>query len=272
MDQKKQYPFSYFILPGFFSILMLLVSLSVTAQSVEPAPEADSIPSSTTVVDAPMESADPDEPNHQFTPVDETDSIRLQLRKVPDSSISRLQADDDFWYANTAREKKKKEKESGKIRYNRDDSFSWISMTLWIIIVGLFLALVIYYMAESGLFRRKRKIPADKMPEPEEMPEDIFAINYQQEIGKAVSNADYRLAVRLNYLYLLKQMATGNLIRYQQDKTNMDYLMQLHGNACYQDFFRATLHYEYSWYGNFAVTEADYQVILQDMKKIENKI
>lgn len=271
MDRKKLNLFSYFMQLRLLTTLLFLISLSVSAQSVVPAPEMDTIPGRTTIEVAPVESSDQGEPNYQFLPVDEADSIRLQLRKVPDSTISRLQEDDDFWYANTAREKKKKERDSGGLRYKRDTSFSWISMTLWIIIVGLFLALVIYYMAESGLFRRKRRIQAEKTQESEEMPEDIFAINYQQEIDKAEANADYRLAVRLHYLYLLRRMADGNMIRYQQDRTNMDYLMQLHGTAWYKDFFRATLHYEYSWYGNFAVTATEYQVILQDIKKIGNR-
>lgn len=249
---------------------LFFISLNASAQTVEPAPEEDTTTTRTTIEVAPVESIDTDEPNYQFLPIDETDSIRLQTRRVPDSVVTRLQGDDDFWYANTDREKKK-ETEDDRVRFSHDEGPTWVSTVLWVLIVGVFLALVIYYMAESGLFRRKRRIPEEKGQDLEEMPEDIFAINYQKEIDKALANGDYRLAVRLHYLHLLKKLTTKNLIRYEQDKTNMDYLMQLHGTAYYHDFFRVTLHYEYSWYGKFAVNAETYQLILQDIIKLDNR-
>ena len=60
--------------------------------------------------------------------------------------------------------------------------------------------------------------------------ENIFEINFQQEIDKAVQAGNYRLAVRLLFLRLLKNLAEKNIIQYQQDRTNFDYLMQL-GNS-----------------------------------------
>lgn len=274
MNRIKQYPHLCFILSLRHFLLaatMFFLSLPLSAQSDEPPPVEDTITTRTTIEVAPVEAIDSDEPNYQFLPIDETDSIRLQVRSIPDSIVNRLQGDDDFWYANTAREKKKVEQSDGPGRYRSDDGPSWISTVLWVLIVGVFLALVIYYMAESGLFRRKSRIPDDKGQDLEEMPEDIFAINYQKEIDKAVANGDYRLAVRLHYLQLLKLLSAKNLIRYEQDKTNMDYLMQLHNTAYYHDFFRVTLHYEYSWYGKFAVTAETYQLILQDIKKLDNR-
>lgn len=272
MDHYPKYSSVHFILlllRRFCFVASLFVSLSLTAQSVEPAPEEDTTTTRTTIEVAPVESVDTDEPNYQFLPIDETDSIHLQVRRVPDTLVKRLQNDEDFWYANTSHEKKKKDG-SRSIRFD-DERPTWISTVLWVLIVGVFLALVIYYMAESGLFRRKNKLPEEKGGDLEEMPEDIFAINYQKEIDKAVANGDYRLAVRLHYLHLLKKMTSKNLIRYEQDKTNMDYLMQLHGTAYYHDFFRVTLHYEYSWYGKFAVNAETYQLILQDIQKLDNR-
>lgn len=248
---------------------MLLVSCSAFAQE-EVRAEPDTTVTRTTIEVGPVESYQTDEPNYPFTTIDEMDSIRLQIRKVPDSVVRDLQNDDDFWYANADLEKKE-DKQSRSVQRSRSDSPSWVSTVLLVLIIGVFLSLVVYYMAESGLFRRRRKIVVEESHNMEEMPEDIFAINYQKEIDTAIANGDYRLAVRLQYLRLLKQLTNRNLIRYEQDKTNMDYLMQLHNTACYHDFFRVTLHYEYSWYGQFAVSPQTYQLIMQDIQKLENK-
>jgi len=217
-----------------------------------------------------VETMEDDGSGYRFRPLNEMDSIRLQQRQVPDSVIRNLQQEDDFWYANTTIEKEKPKQEKKEFRY--EGSPAWVTRVLWVVIVGLFLSVLVYYMAESGLFRRRRSIPDVAVSgDPEQMPEDIFAIQYQKEIDKAVAIGDYRLAVRLQYLRLLKHMAEKNIIRYQQDRTNMDYLMQLHTTGYYHDFFRITQHYEYSWYGHFTVSLQAYQLITTEVKNFENK-
>lgn len=259
-------------LSGFLSIC-LLMSCSLLAQTEDPPPivEEDTTETRTTIEVAPVETVEEEATYNQFLPLSETDSIRLQLRKVPDSVVTGLQEEDEFWYANNRIQKEKPETNKPQRNYNPYSGSSGFTTLLWVLIVGLFLGVVIYYMAESGLFRRRIKIKADQGQDLEEMPEDIFAINYQKEIDKAVANGDYRLAVRLQYLRLLKHMTEKNMIRYQQDKTNMDYLMQLHNTAYYTDFFRVTLHYEYSWYGRFAVSQEAYRLITRDVEQFENR-
>lgn len=273
MNRSIQHTFlNSFLISRQGLMLALLLLLSCCAFAQEDVPEEpDTTVTRTTIEVGPVESVQSDEPNYQFTTIGEMDSIRLQLRKVPDSVVKELQNDADFWYANADLEKKEPEESRPARRIRDNEGPSWVSTVLWVLVVGVFLTIVIYYMAESGLFRRRRKIVTDEGHNMEEMPEDIFAINYQKEIDKAIANSDYRLAVRLQYLRILKQLTNRNLIRYEQDKTNMDYLMQLHNTAYYQDFFRVTLHYEYSWYGQFAVSSQTYELILQDIQKLENK-
>ena len=259
-------------LMAFFTI-GLLWSISVQAQTEEPPPieEEDTTETRTTIEVGPVESVEGEVASAQFLPLSEMDSLRLNLRKVPDSVVTGLQEQDAFWYANETIRKKKPAQKNDNLDYRPIGDNAWLSNLLWVLIIGAFLAVVIYYMAESGLFRRRIKIKADQGQDLEEMPEDIFAINYQKEIDKAVAGGDYRLAVRLQYLRLLKHMTEKNMIRYQQDKTNMDYLMQLHNTAWYHDFFRITLHYEYSWYGRFAVSQEAYRLITRDVEQFENR-
>ena len=97
---------------------------------------------------------------------------------------------------------------------------------LWFIIIGGFAAFLILYLYNSnvGLFRKSSIIAAE---ESDSETGDIFAINYQREIDKSVASGNYRLAVRLMFLRLLKNLSDKNIIQYKQDNTNLDYLMQL---------------------------------------------
>ncbi len=222
------------------------------------------------------ESADEDNEDGvipDFLPLTKGDTLRIQVRKVPDSLVRKMQDDDDFWYANTDIARKKKKPESASKPYIPIGQQTWFKTLFWLIIIGVFAAAIMFYLADSnvGLFRKKKKAFAADVEE-EEIPEDIFAINYQKEIDKATVQGNYRMAVRLMFLRLLKNMSEKNIIRYQHDKTNLDYLMQLYTTGYYKDFFRITRNYEYSWYGKFDVSQEAYQLIRNDFELLANRI
>lgn len=197
------------------------------------------------------------------------DSLALQ-RNIPDSIVKKMQEDDNFWYANAIPEKKKTQPAADADPYVPIGQRNWFQTLIWLIIIGGFAAFLMIYLSGSniGLFRRKNKI--SNTGEEEVATDDIFAINYQKEIDKAAAVGNYRLAVRLMFLRLLKNMSEKNIIRYQQDKTNLDYLLQLHSTKHYTDFFRITRNYEYSWYGKFEVSEKSYRIISNDFDHFEN--
>ena len=194
-------------------------------------------------------------------------------RKVPAEQIRKLKEDESFWYANAVIEKQEPKKQVAKPgNYVPLGQRQWFQTVLWIVIIGGFVAFIMIYLAGNrvGLFSRKNV--QDNPSEDGDMPEDIFAINYQKEIEKASNAGNFRLAVRLMYLRLLKQMAEKNIIRYTQDKTNFDYLLQLHPTRYYKDFFRVTRNYEYSWYGKFDVNEHAYKTIRSDFDQLERDL
>lgn len=261
--------FSYGIIVG---IILFIASPSVLAQS------ADNM--DTSVIEEVMpadeytEDKEKSAEDEYFLEKEYQDDSWKQhkQRKVSDSALKKMQEDDDFWYANAVFNKEKK-KDNNQRGYIPLGQRQWFQTLIWIIIVGGFVTFLIMYLAgtEVGLFRKK-SVPVKNREEEEEMPEDIFAINYQKEIDKAAAQGNYRLAVRLMYLRLLKNMSEKNVINYKQDKTNLDYLMQLSSTKYYNDFFRITRHYEYSWYGKFEVSSQAYQLINKEVLQFENQL
>jgi hypothetical protein len=237
---------------------------------------ADSLPQQ--IIEAPAEEQTPagettgDSKNDYFlkkwnSPVDSA----IVQRHLPDSIIKKMQQDDNFWYANAEIE----EKEPGDKRSNYKPlgQQQWFQTFLWLLIIGGFAAAIMWWLAGShvGLFRRKSGA-LQTTGEDELATEDIFAINYQKEIDKAEANANYRLAIRLMFLRLLKVMAEKNIIQYKQDRTNLDYLLQLHPTVYYNNFFRITRNYEYSWYGQFEVGEGAYKIIRNDFTQFDRQL
>ncbi len=194
----------------------------------------------------------------------------LAIRKLPDSIVTNLLRDDNFWYVNYLFEKEKKQEEKESESFTQSTGFQTI---LWLIIIGGFAAFVIIYLANSnvGLFRKKSKSIAANEDDGTDTG-NIFGINYQREIDKAVNIGNYRLAVRLMFLRVLKNLSDKKVIQYKQDRTNFDYLMQLHSTKYYGDFFRLTRNYEYSWYGQFAIEPEKFTVIKKDFETFDRNL
>jgi len=191
----------------------------------------------------------------------------IELRHVPGYIMDSLKNDDAFWYANT-RFKKKIEKESASNGVPR-----WVKTLTWIFIVGAFFAALIWYLATSNIliFAKRQKQLGNKRGESESS-EDIFSINYQAEIEKAIHAEDYRLATRLMFLRLLTNLSNRNLIQYRQGRTNLEYLAQLLSTSYYNDFFRLTRNYEYAWYGKFDVSRNAFQAIRSDFETFDRQL
>ncbi|PJJ47991.1 uncharacterized protein DUF4129 [Hymenobacter chitinivorans DSM 11115] len=79
--------------------------------------------------------------------------------------------------------------------------------------------------------------------------EDIHGLDFDALLTEAEAAGNYRLAVRLGYLYVLKQLTDQGLIQWQPDKTNHDYLRELTASQLRPAFRELTQQFEYVWYG-----------------------
>jgi hypothetical protein len=230
----------------------------------------------------------------KWMPEASIDSLHFGLRQLPDSLLQRFRRDPDFWYADSVfkrdsgtikeressvnstpkPERKRKPPSSSQRSESRSSSGSMgMQSLLWIIIIvgGLALIFIILASRNVNLFSKKKKEIAATDVSMEETT-DIFAIKYISEIDKAAMAGNYRLAIRLMFLRLLKAMAERNIIQYKHDRTNFDYLVQLSSTPYYEEFFRITRHYEYSWYGKFDVSPSAYDVIKNEFDSFEAKV
>ena len=132
------------------------------------------------------------------------DSLEL-YRHIPDTALSELRKDQAFWYANEVFKKKQAKQEQP---FTAQPLFQTI---LWIVIITGFVVFLFMYLANSNisLFRRS-SVFASTEEEAEET--DIFSIDYHKEINVAINSADYRLAVRLLFLQLLRNLSERNII------------------------------------------------------------
>jgi len=199
---------------------------------------------------------------------DGTTMDSIHIRRVSDRLIDSLKKDDAFWYADKVFKKKK-----GKVPQNVNSKMptQWMNMTMLVVIVVIFIGLLGWYLFQNNIIRRKQRVAREKQEETISE-ENIFDIDYQKEIERAIRGLNYRLATRLLFLRLLKNLSQKNIIQYKQDRTNFDYLLQLSQGKYYHDFFRLTRNYEYAWYGKFEVSQEAFGVIKNEFEKFDRTV
>jgi len=130
----------------------------------------------------------------------------------------------------------------------------------WIFVIILIIAViyVVYNVmdeGQGGFFSRGkfRKINSQEINV-----NNIEETDLQALITSAEDQGDFRLAVRYQYLMVLKTLSVKNAIKYEDDKTDSDYLNEI-GLKPYSSSFAKTAYlYNYVWYGEFLLNQQQY--------------
>lgn len=100
----------------------------------------------------------------------------------------------------------------------------------------------------------------------------IEQINLEELISNALSQSDYRLAIRYMYLKVLKDLSLKNLIHWHFDKTNTDYQNELQKPKLKQDFGRVSYLYDHIWYGEFGLDETGFKTAKKEFDQFNKAI
>ena len=90
------------------------------------------------------------------------------------------------------------------------------------------------------------------------MNEDIHEMNFEQLIETAVINKQYRIALRLHYLQTLKLLSDHHYIDWKINKTNYQYVIEMHSKPSKDKFEELTNIFDWVWYGEFFIQEKEY--------------
>jgi len=84
--------------------------------------------------------------------------------------------------------------------------------------------------------------------------ENIHEMDFDKLLQDALTQKDFRLAIRLYFLQGLKMLSDKQLIHWEPGKTNHDYLNELQVSELKKDFRELNYYFEYTWYGYFELT------------------
>jgi hypothetical protein len=193
------------------------------------------------------------------------DSSHIDIKVPPSAELQKMLSDEDYIYDRVG--------PAPKTPWERFKEWFWrmvddlfdsnggkigLGILKYLLIVAA-IVLIIFLLIKNDIralfYGKSASIAIDF----KEFEEDIHSINFQELIAKAIQNKDYRKAIRLHFLKLLKELTDKNLIKWQIDKTNNDYTIELAKSKYSNQFNELALLYEYIWYGDFELNEESFK-------------
>ena len=218
--------------------------------------------------------------NYQFREI--TGPVKMDTRTVSDAELNKVRSDKDYWYVNTVPPRNRQKGSSPGVNQKGEKEtedqpptlfkIGWVNTVFWILLIAGFVALLTWFLSTANirLFRKKTKDVKEEVEQ--EGVTDIFQMDLDLDIQRAIDAKDYTLAVRLLYLQTLRALSDRNLIKYSHEKTNRDYLFQLGSTPYYKTFFRLTRSFDYTWYGQFPVSQDSFNAIRNDFSSFKQQL
>ena len=91
-------------------------------------------------------------------------------------------------------------------------------------------------------------------------------------IKQAENEGNYRLAIRYYYLLVLKTLSLKNHIKFEDDKTNSEYLIDIQGKPFSANFEYTSYLYNYIWYGEFPLNIEKYNKAKSNFATLLNQV
>lgn len=189
-------------------------------------------------------------------------------------TVNKLLTDEEFWYVKASFKKKEK-----KAQQPSESSAFWdflgsqtFIVIMWVLFAGIILTAVVFFLVENDIVRFRKKAAELKQTETPEKEENIFEIDFEKRIQQAIDANNYTLATRLLMLRLLKNLSLKQHIGYSIDKTNLDYQVELSSKPFSPQVNKCIYFYDYVSYGDFEVTNSQFQFIYNQFNQTEKSI
>lgn len=200
-----------------------------------------------------------------------SDSSGITLRTPDAAEVSRISSSPEFSYL--------KDKDSGipswwnrfwawldhqldQLRREKEGGGFWtffLGRILPWLGVSLAVALVVLKTMGIGLdsFLMKKALPPGQAARA--AAEVAGVHDFSESLEEALGRRDFRLAIRLYYLEMLRQLSDTGLVDWHPDKTNGHYYREIPLPAVKGSFGRLTTLFEYVWYGGFDAGETHFR-------------
>lgn len=144
--------------------------------------------------------------------------------------------------------------------------------TWLLIIMIIILAVAVVYMILVSFGEKNKKVTIVETTEDKFENLTITKSELELALEAALKNKDFRGAVRIYFIAIIKEMKDRSWIKWEKKKTNHNYINEINGKKQQPDFITATRAFEIVWYGNRTLAENEYYQLEPLFKKLLSSI
>lgn len=158
------------------------------------------------------------------------------------------------------KEKKQESKSNSSPKsHTPGTDLSGMKYVFYFLAVGAIIALIIWvfwnYKPNTTVNNDNNTITAETIQKAEE---NIHEANLEGLLQQALANKNYRIALRLNFLILIRSLSQKEKIFWAKEKTNWEYYSELKDRLMADQFKAIVNTFEVYWYGDRVLTESGY--------------
>lgn len=137
---------------------------------------------------------------------------------------------------------------------------SWLS-NLLLIVLGLILTSVLFWILLFNNKTANKKVNINYNNDEFEKSIEKSKSELDLLLENAIAKQDYRMAIRIYFIFIIKLLKEHQLIHWEKKKTNTAYLGEMQNNKYYPVFYNTVIIYEKIWYGKYPLNkDAFYKV------------
>lgn len=146
---------------------------------------------------------------------------------------------------------------------------------LFIAIGAILLGYLIYKIIANNSRRRDKKV--ENITYEEEFEEHVDAVELPKselelKLAAALKDNNFREAIRIYFIFIIKELREKNWINWERKKTNTLYLYEMRERTQYSIFSQSVMIFELIWYGKQEISKEDYSKLEPLFKKMLNEI
>lgn len=130
-------------------------------------------------------------------------------------------------------------------------------------VIAILIVVAVIYMIVKAIMNKEGqwifgKNSDKKIINYDEIEKNLHLVDFEKLIQNSLNSDEKRLTIRYYYLWLLKKMSNNQIIEWDVEKTNSDYLYEIKNEAQKEEFAYLSYLYNNIWYGEFELDETTF--------------
>ncbi len=149
-----------------------------------------------------------------------------------------------------------------------------LGQVLLIATVLLLLALVVFLLTQQGWLVSNPRLANNKDASLllNDIEENLHETDLERALRLALEANDYRMAIRIYYLSIIKELSALQWIQWKRDKTNGQYVREMGDRPNSEAFRSLTIAFDRVWYGDENIGQRHYEALGPQFKTFINNL